>query len=49
MEGTPHWSRWMPEGSCDPMGSLHWSRLLPGPADTWREKPMPEQVCWQSL
>jgi len=22
----------MPEGSCDPMGSLHWSRLLPGPA-----------------
>ena len=21
MEGTPCWSRWMPEGSCDPMGS----------------------------
>jgi len=23
----------MPEGSCDPMGSLCWSRLLLGPAD----------------
>jgi len=33
MEGTPHWSRWMPEGDCDPMGSLRWSKLLPGPAE----------------
>jgi len=21
MEGTPSWSRWMPEGGCDPVGS----------------------------
>jgi len=21
MEGTPHWGRWMPGGSCDPGGS----------------------------
>jgi len=37
----------MSEGSCDPMGSLLWSRLLPGPVDLWRDKPMAEQVCWQ--
>jgi len=49
MEGTPHKSRWMPEGGCDPVGSLHWSRLLPGPVDPWREEPMPEQVYWQDL
>jgi len=47
MEGTPSRSRWMPEGSCDPVGSLCWSRLLPGPAEPWREDPTPEQVCWQ--
>jgi len=41
MEGTPRRSRWMPEGGCDPVGSLHCSRLLPGPADLWREEP-----CW---
>ena len=28
----------MPEGSCDPLGSLSWSRLLPGPADPCRER-----------
>ncbi|GAB0179552.1 AN1-type zinc finger protein 5-like [Grus japonensis] len=38
-----------PEGSCDPMGSLHWSRLLAGPVAPWREEPTPEQVCWQDL
>jgi len=39
MEGTPRQSRWMPEGSCDPVGTPRWSRLLPGPADPWREDP----------
>jgi len=39
----------MPEESCDPVRSLHWSRLLPGPVDPWREKPTPEQVCCQGL
>ena len=47
MEGTPHWSRWMPEGSCDPVRSPRWSRLLSGPVK--REEPNPEQVCWQGL
>jgi len=49
MEGTPRWSRWMPEGGCDPVGSLCWSRLLPGPVASCKEKPMLEQVCWQDL
>jgi len=49
MEGTPRRSRWMPEGGCDPVGSLRWSRLLPGPADPWRENPTPQQVYWQGL
>jgi len=31
--GGPWWSRWVPEGGCDPMGSSHWSRLLPGPVE----------------
>jgi len=39
----------MPEGSCDPVESLRWSRLLPGPVDSRREEPTPEQVCWQGL
>jgi len=47
VEGTPRWSRGMPEGGCDPVGSPHRSRLLPGPADPWREEPTLEQVCWQ--
>ncbi|GAB0190559.1 EH domain-containing protein 4 [Grus japonensis] len=38
-----------PEGGCDPMGSLHYSRLLAGPVNLWREEPTPEQVCWQDL
>jgi len=38
--------RWMPEGHTL-WGAPCWSRLLPGPADLWREEPMPEQVCWQ--
>jgi len=49
MEGNPRRSRWMPEGSCDPMGSPCQSWLLPGPVDPWREEPMPEEVCWQDL
>ena len=28
-----------PEGGCDPVESPHWSRLLAGPADPWREEP----------
>jgi len=39
----------MPEEGCDPMGSLRWSRLLPGPVDPWREEPTPEEACWQGL
>jgi len=49
MEGTPRRSRGMPEGGCDPMGSLRWSRFLPGPVASWRKEPTPEQVCWQGL
>jgi len=37
------------KGSCDPVGSPRWSRLLAGPVDPWREEPMLEQVCWQHL
>jgi len=39
----------MPEGCCDPVGTPCSSRLLPGPADLWREEPTPEQVSWQGL
>ncbi|KAK4832109.1 hypothetical protein QYF61_020736 [Mycteria americana] len=39
----------VPEGCCDPVESLHWSRLLAGPVGLWREEPMLEQVCWQDL
>ena len=49
VDGTPYQSRWMPEGSCDPMGTPCWSRFLAPPADPWREEPTPEQVCWQGL
>ena len=49
VEGTPCRSRWMPKGSCEPGGSKHWSRLLLGPVDLWREDPTLEQVCWQGL
>ena len=45
----PRWSRWMPEGGCDPVESPCWSRLLAEPVDPWREEPMLEQVCWQDL
>ncbi|GAB0184486.1 EH domain-containing protein 4 [Grus japonensis] len=38
-----------PEGGCDPVGSPHWSKLLAGPVDLWREEPTLEQVCWQDL
>ena len=46
---TPCWSRWMPKGGCDPVGSPSWSRLLAGPVALWREEPRLEQVCWQDL
>jgi len=39
----------MPEGGCNPLESLCWSRVLAGPADPWREKLTLEQVCWQCL
>lgn len=39
----------MPEGGCDPMRSLCWSRLLTEPVDSWREDPTLEQACWQNL
>ncbi|GAB0188262.1 hypothetical protein GRJ2_001291500 [Grus japonensis] len=32
-----------PEEGCDPVGSPHWSKLLAGPVDPWREEPTPEQ------
>ncbi|GAB0177027.1 hypothetical protein GRJ2_000167900 [Grus japonensis] len=38
-----------PEGGCDPVAILSWSRLLAGPVAPWREEPMLEQVCWQDL
>ncbi|GAB0209175.1 AN1-type zinc finger protein 5-like [Grus japonensis] len=38
-----------PEGGYDPVGSLHWSKLLAGPVAPWREEPTSEQVCWQDL
>jgi len=28
----------MSKGGCDPMQSWHWSRLLAGPVDSWRER-----------
>jgi len=36
----------VPEGGCDPVGSLGWSRLWAGPLDPWREEPTLEQICW---
>ena len=39
----------VPEGGCDPVGSLSWSRPLAGPVGPWREEPTLEQVCWQDL
>ncbi|GAB0209939.1 mitochondrial enolase superfamily member 1 [Grus japonensis] len=36
-----------PEGGCDLVGSPHWSKLLAGPVDPWREEPMPEQASPQ--
>ena len=35
---TPCWSRWMPKGSSNPLGSPRWSRVLAGPVDLWRER-----------
>jgi len=49
MEGTLRWSRGMPEGGCDPVGSLCWNRLLAGHVDPRGEEPMLEQVCRQVL
>ena len=34
----------VPRGGCDPVGSLHCSRLLAGPVDPWREEPTLEQA-----
>ncbi|GAB0189188.1 AN1-type zinc finger protein 5-like [Grus japonensis] len=38
-----------PEGDCDPVGSLRWSRLLAGPVHSWRREATLEQVYWQDL
>jgi len=35
MEGTPCQSKWMPEGNCDPMGTLCWSRLFLKDCTSW--------------
>ncbi|PKU39486.1 hypothetical protein llap_10218 [Limosa lapponica baueri] len=32
------------QGCCDPVGSLHWSRLLAELVDLWREEPNLEQL-----
>jgi len=39
---APRQSSWAPKGS-HRMGSPHWSRLLAGPVDPWREEPTLEQ------
>jgi len=49
VERSPHQRRGMPEGGCDPVGTLCWRRFLPGPVAPWGEEPMLEQVCWQDL
>ncbi|RMC14239.1 hypothetical protein DUI87_09330 [Hirundo rustica rustica] len=36
---------WMPKGGRDPVGSPHWTRLLAGPVDSWRNEPTLEEVC----
>jgi len=36
---TPHRSRWIPEGDCDPMEGPHWRRVLEGFVDPRREEP----------
>jgi len=46
---TPHRSRGMPKGGCDPVENLRWSRLLAGPVYPWREDLLLEQVCCQGL
>lgn len=33
-----HWSRTIPKGGLDPVGSLCWSRILAGPMEPWREE-----------
>ncbi|GAB0183750.1 AN1-type zinc finger protein 5-like [Grus japonensis] len=33
-----------PEGGCDPVRSLRWSRSLAGPVAPWREEPRLEQL-----
>jgi len=38
-----------PEEGCEPVGSLCWSSLLPGPVAPWTEESTLEQVCWQGL
>jgi len=37
------------KGGCDPVGSPHWSRLLPEPVAPWREEPMLVPVYWHGL
>ena len=39
---TPYRSRQIPKGSCDPVESPRWSRLLAGHVAQWRER----SPCW---
>ncbi|PKU46219.1 hypothetical protein llap_3443 [Limosa lapponica baueri] len=39
----------VPKGSCDPIESPCWSKLLAGSVDPWRQEPTLEQVSWQDL
>ncbi|GAB0209911.1 hypothetical protein GRJ2_003456800 [Grus japonensis] len=38
-----------PEGGYDPVESLHWSKLLAGLVDLWREEPTLEQSIPEGL
>lgn len=38
-----------PEEAFDTVENQCWNRLLAGPVDLWRLKPMQKQVCWQDL
>jgi len=41
---TPPQSRGVPEGGCDPVGSLRWSRLLAGPVTPWEGPPLEQSI-----
>lgn len=39
----------LPDGGCDPLGSLHWNRLLTESVVPCREEPPLDQVFWHDL